>query len=249
MGKFQEFAKKVLPTAMTVVGSGATVAGVILAAREGQKFKEETEGKEMSLGKKIIVGAKIFAPAIGCAALSVACSVGAHMMDTKTQASIMGAYALLEKGYKKYKEKNAEINGEEADDKVRLAIEEERLPESVVELDGDKPCVFHLKNLCEDIPEMTFVSTKYIMLNAFMRANKMLDLLELLSVNDFLPLMEREPIEGGGEIGWSSYSLHHNYGLSSLEFNMEPNETEGGFDVYPLVSADGAYLIDSDLFE
>lgn len=248
MSKAGDFIKRALPVVMTVVGSAATVAGIFFAAKEGPKYKEATEGKGMTVGQKVVAGAKIFAPAIGCAVLSVSCGVGAHMIDAKTQASLMGAYAVLEKGYKEYKKKNEELNGEEADMNVRVAMEEEKLPEKLIELDGDKPCMVHLKNLCEDIPEITFISTKYISLKAIARFNKMLEVVEVMSVNDLLELFERDPIEGGSDIGWSSETLFRNYRMSSLEFDMT-DEEDGSFTVSPMIMADGAYLIDSGLFE
>lgn len=250
MGRVKLAIKNALPAVMTIIGSAATVGAVFFAAKEGPRFKEEIEGKEMSTGQKIIIGAKIFAPAIGCATLSIACGVGAHMMDKKTQASLMGAYAVLDKGYKKFKEKNAELNGEEANETVLQAIEEDKLKEKKGEElpEATKPVVMHLKNLCDDIPEMTFITTRYTYLRAIVRLNRMLEIVESATVNDFLGLLERDPIKGGSDVGWSYDMLWNYYRTTCLTFEEE-DEDDGSITVYPNVSANGGYLLDFGLME
>lgn len=250
MGKFKHAVKEAIPAVLTVIGSAATVGGIILAAKEGPKFKEETEGKDLTIWQKIRIGAKIFAPAIGCGVLSVSCGVGAHMMDKKTQASLVGACAAINNGYKKFKEKNAELNGEEANEKVLEAIEEDKIKEKKEEdlPEATKPIVVHLKNLCDDIPELTFVSTRYTILSAVVRINRMIDLLESATVNDFLGLLERDPISGGSDIGWSCDMLWNYYRTTYLNFDFE-EEDDGTITFYPNVSANGGYLLDMGLIE
>lgn len=248
MGRAFDAFKKALPAIMTAIGSGATIGAVFLAAKEGAKYKEETEGKDLTTKEKILLGAKIFAPSVGLAALSVGCGVGAHMMDKKTQASLVGAYAALSEGYKKYKAKNIELNGEDADTAVKMAIEEEKLPDDVRESDAERPRVVHLRGLCDDISEMTFVTTKYTILNAVVRANNLLDTLESLSVNDLLQLFERDKIKGGDDIGWSYDMLWRYHRTTYLNFNIDLND-DGSLTVFPQIMANGGYLLDIGLYE
>lgn len=249
MGRVKLAIKNALPAAMTIIGSAATVGAVFFAAKEGPKFKEEIEGKEMNTGQKVLTATKIFAPAIGCAALSIACGVGAHMMDKKTQASLMGAYAVLNEGYKKYKAKNAEINGEDADDAVAYAIEREKLSEEVAQLDEHKARVVHLKYLCDDIPEMTFMSTLYTITNTIARINRLINSeMESATVNDLLQLLERDPIKDGGDVGWSYDMLWRYYRTTFLNFVVEEQE-DGSLIVAPEIPANGGFLIDFDLEE
>lgn len=248
MGKVKNAIKSALPAVLTIIGSAATVGAVFLAAKEGPKFKETTEEKEMKTGEKILTGAKIFAPAIGCAALSIVCSVGAHMMDKKTQASLMGAYAVLNEGYKKYKAKNAELHGEDADLDVMRAIEEEKLPEEAMDLDDDKTCTVHLKNLCDDIPEMTFMSSKYAVLDMIVRVNRLIDAVESVTVNDLLNLLDRDPIKDGDDVGWSYDMLWRDCRTTFLNFIVEYEE-DGSLTVAPQYPANGGFLIDFGLNE
>ena len=249
MGRAFDAFKKALPAIMTAIGSGATIGAVFLAAKEGVRYKEETEGKDLTTKEKILLGAKIFAPSVGLAALSVGCGVGAHMMDKKTQASLVGAYAALSEGYKKYKAKNIELNGEDADTAVKIAIEDEKLPDGLKESDVYKPLVVHLRGLCDDIPEMTFVATKYTVLNAIVRANDLLEALESLSVNDLLQLFERDKIKGGDDVGWSYDMLWRYHRTTSLNFGRELNDEDGSLTVFPKIMANGGYLIDFELYE
>ena len=250
MGKFRTAMKNALPTILTVIGSAATVGGAILAAREGVAFKEATEGKELTAWEKIKIGGKIFAPSFGCVVLSISCGVGAHVMDKKAQASLVGACAAINSGYKKFKEKNAELNGEEANEEVMQAIEEDRLKEKKGEElpEATKPIVVHLKNLCDDIPEMTFVSTRYTYLKAIVRLNRMLEVIESATVNDFLCLLERDPIDGGSDVGWSYDMLWNYYRTTCVTFE-EDDEEDGSVTIYPNVSANGGYLLDLGVLE
>ena len=150
------------------------------------------------------------------------------MMDKKTQASLVGACAAINNGYKKFKEKNAELNGEEANEKVLEAIEEEKLKEKTSEdlPEATKPVVVHLKKLCDDIPEMTFISTRYTILSAIVRFNRMLDIIESATVNDFLGLLERDPIDGGSDVGWSYDMLWNYYRTTCVTFEEDDEELD-----------------------
>lgn len=246
MSKAGRLLRKILPTVLTVVGAGATIAATWLAAKEGPLYQKALEEKEMTRKEKIITGVKTFAPAIGCAAVSVACSVGAHCMDLKTQASLTGAYVAIQEAYKKYRIKNGELNGEEADNAVRMNMEEEKLPEVIRNEDGDKVYTVYLQNLVDDVPVVKFKSTKAGVLMNILRINRILDIVGSLTLNDVCDFFEIERIKGGGELGWSVDMLHAMARQDFLDFGFETAD-DGSLIVYPRISANGSYLTEYGL--
>ena len=207
MSNFTQFIRKAVPIALTIVGSVATVAAVIFAADEGPRYKKALEEKEdMTASEKVTTAVKTFAPAIACATISVACGVGAHMMDMHTQASIMGASMALKEGYKKFVKENGELNGKEANEKIIRKIEEECLPEEVRDEEGEKIYKVYLKNLrSNSFDEIAFEATKEELLQREIKVNMELGSEGRISLNRALELFELGDykIPSGNDVGWS----------------------------------------------
>ena len=252
MSKAGVFIRKILPTVLTVVGAGSTIAAVIFAAKEGPRYASIIEDKrfekceEPSVKEKVLVGAKIFAPAIGCAAVSIACGVGAHCLDLKTQANLTGAWVASQQLYKKYAKKNEELNGKAADEKVREAIEEEKLTGAVRDADGEKLYVVHIEGLEEGGHRETRTMTKADILTAIMRVNRMLDQIGCITLNELRGMFDLAPVENGGDIGWSVDMLCDWCQSYQLDFSVDEMD-DGSQLVYPMFCAYGGYLTDYGL--
>lgn len=247
MSKASNMIRKILPTVLTVLGSGATIAAVIFAAKEGPKFKEALDvNPEMSKKDKVVTGAKVFGPAIGCAAVSVACGVGAHCMDLNTQASLTGAYVAVQQAYKNYRLKNGEINGEEADISVREAIEEEKLPDDLRNEKGEKIYTVHFGYFEENQETEDIQMTKEELLTAIIRVNKMLDQVGELSLNGLREMFGLSKVDGGDDVGWSVDMLCD--WVQSYQLNIDIYEMDdGSLFVSPMFPAYGGYLSDYGL--
>ena len=247
MSKASNMIRKILPTVLTVLGSGATIAAVIFAAKEGPKFKEALNANpEMSKKDKIVTGAKVFGPAIGCAAVSVACGVGAHCMDLNTQASLTGAYVAVQQAYKNYRLKNGEINGEEADISVREAIEEEKLPDDLRNEKGEKIYAVHFGYFEENQEPEDIQMTKEELLTAIIRVNKTLDQVGELNLNGLREMFGLPKVDGGDDVGWSVDMLcdwDQTYQLDIDIYEMD----DGSLFVTPMYPAYGGYLSDYGL--
>lgn len=208
MSNFKQFVRKAVPIVLTVVGSASTIAAVIFAANEGPKYQKilEEKGDEIKPIEKVTTAIKVFAPAIGCAAASIACGVGAHMMDMHTQASIMGATVALKEGYKKFVKENGELNGPEANEKIFKKLEEENFPDDIRDEEGEKIYKVYLKNLRDDsFDEIAFEATKEELLLREIKANMELGTNGYLSLNKMLELFELGDfkIPSGNDRGWS----------------------------------------------
>ena len=253
MSKAGNFIRNALPTVMTIVGSAATLAAVMFAAKGGADFKAATEAKEMTRKEKVKTGVKIFAPAGACALVSIGCGVGAHCLDLKTQASIVGAYTLVQSQLKKhqgefdkYRKEIEKLYGEEADEKAMVEVKKEELPDEVKEAvfeEGNvgeyasKKITVHFANFSDDFPEQTIETTMEDVLFAIIRVNKMINTLGSITLNDALDLFGLDKVgEKGDEYGWSYDMLCEWNNDTWLDFDMIKLD-DGTFLVYPLWQA------------
>ena len=246
MSKAKTFVRKVLPIVLTVVGSASTVAAVIFAAKEGPRYEKLIEETGATGMEKVKIAVTTFGPAIACAATSVACGVGAHMLDLNTQASLTGGYIALKEASKKYREKNLEINGEEADKKVMTKIMEEKLPENVKEIDCEKKVIVYLDGLCDDIPEIIFESTRLEIMENIYSLNKILTEVGSFTANDVLDIFGQDKRPECEDIGWSSYMMADWEGVPWVEFDQYLH-ADGSITLRPIQPAYGGYLTDYDL--
>lgn len=251
MSKAGETIRKILPTVLTVLGSGATIAAVIFAAKEGPKYEKIlNENPEMKTKDKVITAVKVFGPAIGCATVSVASGLGAHCLDLKTQANITGMYVAgqqalkkVREEYKKYRLKNGEINGEEADISVRESIEEEKIPEgqSFINPDtGEKKVHAILVDFALDCPKIEFTTTKFELANAVVRINRYLDMIGSITLLDAIGCFGIEPKDFGID---TSYALSTGWSYESIYDDVDDRFVSSWLDFRYDCSADGTYVV------
>jgi hypothetical protein len=67
--------------------------------------------------------AKLYAPAISVGVISIACLTGSHKILTNRNAGLMAAYASLEKGFEKYRQRVSDEFGPEKELELRHGIE------------------------------------------------------------------------------------------------------------------------------
>lgn len=68
----------------------------------------------------------IYAPAIGVGTAAIFCILGAQVLNSRQQASLVSAYALVDQARKDYRRKAIELYGEETDRKITDAIAAEK---------------------------------------------------------------------------------------------------------------------------
>lgn len=254
MSSFTQFIRKAVPIALTIVGSVATVAAVIFAADEGPRYKKALEEKEdMTTTEKVTMAVKTFAPAIACATISVACGVGAHVMDMHTQASLMGATVAIKEGYKKFVKENGEINGIEANKKLIKKAISEQLSEDERDEDGEKIHTVCLRGYSEGAPDIIFKATAKQALDREIAVNMELGEEGYLSVNRMLELFElsdRKIPEGEHE-GWSVDQMIEWNAFKPcvpwLLFDNRDDKESGMLIVEPFYEGYGGYLSDYGL--
>lgn len=117
---------------LACLGGVGVIATGVLAAKASPKANillqeaEKEKGDKLTTLEKIKTAAPVYVPAILVGASTVACIFGANALNTKQQASLASAYALLDNSYKEYKAKVEELYGEDADERIKEGIAKDR---------------------------------------------------------------------------------------------------------------------------
>lgn len=128
------------PTILTCLGAVGVVATAVLAVKATPKALQVLEaakdekGEDLTMLEKINVAGPLYFPAALTGVATLACIFGSNALNRKQQAALMSAYTMLDSTYKSYQRKVRELYGEEADTKVKEALEQDELvePEKVL---------------------------------------------------------------------------------------------------------------------
>lgn len=146
------------PRILFVVGSVGIVTAGVLACRatlklndvldEGDLDLKVTDGRrsqghlsdeehhKKSAKVKLKTATRVvglYAPAIGVATVSVAALTGSHVILTKRNGAAMAAYAMLDRGYKEYRQRVTEEYGSDVDRKFAAGAEKVVIEEKLAD--------------------------------------------------------------------------------------------------------------------
>ena len=222
-------------TILTVLGGVGVLATSVMAVKATPKAMrlieeaKEEKGDELTKWETIQVAAPTYIPAALVGIGTVTCIFGAHMVNKRTQAALMSAYALLDQTHKEYKKKVTDIYGSEADQKVRTEIAKDHYDkkefEEVEEDDGK--ILFY-----DQFSRRYFRSTMEDVLKAEYNTNRQLAVNTGVYLNEFYEFLDIAPITAGQELGWSTGILESHYWASWIEFDHEKFETDDGLEGY-----------------
>ncbi len=132
--KLEGFVKKNGATILTYTGVVGVAATAVLTSRATTKANDilkaarEAKDEDLTTKEKIKYTLPVYIPPIVAGVGTVACILGANVINKKHQASLMSAYALLDQSYKEYRNKVAELYGKDAEKAVEEAIKEDHCP-------------------------------------------------------------------------------------------------------------------------
>jgi len=134
--------KKASPMLLTCLSAAGMVAAVIFAVKATPKAqtlieKAEKEKQEKLTKAEIVkAAAPCYIPTVIVGTATLVCMFGACVLSRRQQTALIGAYTMLDTAYKGYREKAAELYGENADADIRAAVIAER-PKNFVEPDEE----------------------------------------------------------------------------------------------------------------
>ena len=111
--------KSKISTVLTIVSAIGVVGTSILVAKETPKAiqllkkEEEEKGEKLTTLEAVKIAGPAYIPAIIVGVSTIACIFGANILNKQHQASLMSAYALLDRSYKNYRDKSNDICDEE----------------------------------------------------------------------------------------------------------------------------------------
>lgn len=229
MNKTQYFLKKHSSTILTVVGAGGVVATTVLAVKATPKALQLIEnaklekGGELTRTETVKVAWKPYIPAAITGFSTIACIFGANYLNTKNQASLMSAYALLDNAYKEYRNKVGEVY---EDAKVNIE-------HALVKAKYDSLAVHEGKTLFYDHQGMRFFEST---LDEVFQAEK--DFMEVFEnrgyacLNEYYDMLGIEGTEYGYQLGWFSLENNDPYNCSELEFEYEQTFMENNIECW-----------------
>ena len=226
----KRFLNRNLSTILTCLGGAGVVVTSVLAVKATPKAlklletAKEEKGEELTSFEVIRTVGPIYIPAVLMGVSTIACIFGANVLNKRSQAALMSAYALLDNSYKDYKKKVVELYGEEADREVKSSIAKDKYEETDVKVDDTKKLFFDFYS------SRYFESTDEIVRKAEYDLNRELSIMSYASLNDFYDLLKIEKIDGGDDLGWSAAKNFEYYCQSWIDFAHEKVVMDDGLE-------------------
>lgn len=224
------FIKKNAPIILTSIGAVGVVATAVSTAKGATKASKlldqakEAKGEELTTGERIKVAAPSFIPAVLFGTATITCIFGANVLNKRKQASLIGAYTMLDSTFKQYKDKLKELYGDDADKKIVDEIAKE-----------NHPGVVPQKELFYDsFSQRYFESTMEDVLKAENETNKMMVTGWAVGVNEFYEQLGLKGIVEYNELGWSYNMMADMYWHEWIEFDHRKVEADDG-SVYTVI--------------
>lgn len=207
-------------------------------------YNQAASETSLTFMEKVKVIGPIYAPVILLGLGTLGCIAGAQILNTRQQAALIGAYALLQQDFAGYRNEIRDTYGEEADKKALTESRKKnaQLESEIKRLEAIKGVeTFGIATL----PGVIFRSDMANIERAFLHFNRNLilrgwgDLEELYSFlglpEEGLKIINRAPDE---IYGWNAYINEVEFGCAWFDYRLTRVETADG---------SPAYLIDFDI--
>ena len=231
LSKSQVFLKRNSATILTVVGAAGVIATTVTAVKATPKalmlMEQATEekGEELTKLEKIKVAGPAYIPSVVLGISTLACIFGANTLSKRNQASLMSAYALLDRSYKDYRTKVDELYGKEAGEQVRAGIAKDKYEEEESrQLEEGKLLYYDFYS------GRYFEATPNDVKNAEYNLNRALMLDDCVYLNEWYTFLGIETLEHGLDFGWSTCANYDMYWQSWIDFHHEKVEMDDGME-------------------
>lgn len=172
---------------------------------------------------------------------SVGLIIGANVLDRKKQASLIAGYLALDQLRKRYRDKNIELNGKEADERIKKSFVADAYRERAAMLNPDSE-VKHL--FYDEVSDTVFLSDDKTVFGAEYLLNRQLALWGSVDATDWLYFLGIEETGDHGidisELGWNAGFIEdwsRNPGIEfyhdELVYDSEEANDVWGMDIDP----------------
>lgn len=225
--------KKNVPSILSYAACIGVIATGVMVAKETTKIEEIKnkklkEKEEISKNDLIKIYLTNYLPSIFVCGTTIACILGANVLNKKKQEALIGAYMIIQKSFNEYKEKTKELYGNEAEENVRIEIAREHMDEVDVDsLDEDKELFY------DEYSGRYFESTVKDVIRAEYDFNRNFILRDYACLNEFYDFLGLERIDIGDSVGWTTYA-EEEYGYRWVDFNHDKIVLDDGLECYIL---------------
>lgn len=213
------FLKKHSSTILTCLGGVGVVATTVTAIRATPKAlvvleeAKEEKGADLTIMETVLVAGPVYIPTILFGVGTLTCIFGAAVLNRRKQASLIGAYTLLDTTFNEYKDKVIELYGVDADREVKNEIAKDHYEMSDVTNPSDDKLLFY-----DEFSQRYFESTLEDVLRAEYTLNRMISVEYGVFLNDFYELLGIDTVDYGDYMGWMDCQLVEDTWYSWLDF-------------------------------
>ena len=227
------FLKRNSSTILTCVGAIGVVATTVMAVKATPKAqavieaKKEEKGEDLTRLETIAAVAPAYAPSAITGVATIGCIFASNVLNKRQQASLMSAYALIDRSYKDYKKKVDELYGEEAGEQVREEIAKDKYEEANIKKIEDGKELFY-----DFYSGRYFESTMADVVEAEYKLNQTFIARDYAYLNEFYELLGIEEIDSGYALGWSTVFNQQTYWETWISFEHEKLIIEDDLEQY-----------------
>lgn len=233
--KAELYLKKNAPTILTCVGAVGVVATTVAAVKATPKAidilkrEKEEKGEELTKLEVAKYAAPVYIPTMLLGAGTIACIFGANMLNKQKQASLMSAYALLDRSYKDYRNKVEEMYGDGTNSEIRgeLAKDKYDKDDIIDEDEDDGKILFY-----DEFSQRYYRATSETVLRAEYEINKQLSDYGSAYLNDYYDLLGIDRVDYGDHLGWSSAQMYETFWDSWLHFHKTKVVMDDGLECW-----------------
>ena len=233
--KSGQFIKKNSPLILTIIGAVGVAATTVAAVKATPKAlrlieeAKEEKGEKLTKLEVVKTTAVCYIPAAVIFTATMACIFSANILSQKQQATLTGAYAMLDQSYKKYRAKVKELYGNDADGKVKCEIAKDELEKQdivkIVKSDNDKILFY------DDYSGQYFESDMETVLKAEYLANRAIMTECICTLAEFYEYLGIPVTDDSYRyIGWTCDDLAEWTGTYWLDFHNEKTVMNDGLE-------------------
>lgn len=233
-------------TILSVVAGIGVISTAVLAAKATPKALDIIDQAEYEKGSKLTTLEKInvtglcYTPAILSGLATISCIFGANYLDRKQQATLLSAYALLDRKFKDYRHGVQMEFGSYYDDNGK-DINAEVYKHTMNKDDIQKPNDDEI--LVYDIFNRRYFNTTLQKLrDTELAINKQLHTEDYVCVNDIYKMLGEEALDTGTAFGWSTQANFEINWETWVTFELEKTVLDDGLEVYMLTYSAEPYL-------
>ena len=218
---------------LAISGAIGMVVSVGLAIRNTAKYKDiihSKDNKKIDTIERLKVAVPLYFPIVLLTGGSLACIIGATVVNAKHQRSMTAAYILLENSFKQYRDKVVELYGSDAPRKVETEIANDKFEEKKPQMKNSENDLFY-----DEYRDEFFESTLDYVREAMYHVNRNFILRGYSTLNEVYDFLNLSHTEQGDILGWSTDYGWCYYGYSWIDYYCERRESRDGTEYYAII--------------